>query len=359
MAHNIYLNEQTGQHSFFSVKEKAWHGLGQIVQDYPTSKQALKFAGLDYEVEKRKIFTYADDTDPETDPEIDNDVVMEWRVEVPDYYATVRKDNDEVLGVVGKEYEVVQNIDAFDFFDSIVGGDGIQYETAGALGKGERIFITAKLPGYIKVGSDDLIEKYLFLTTSHDGFGSITAAFTPTRIVCNNTLNAALRNCSNSIKIRHTVNAKERLEEAHKVMGISNKLSEQLNSIFNHWAKVRIKDAQVQRLIQIAMVPNKEVLQNLQDGKLDELSTAFKNVCNSVYEYRMANPTQQTETTKGTVFGAYNAVTGYFQNVRSFKNDEAKLKSLLFGGTAQMRSQKAFALCEEFVQTGDDAFILN
>jgi phage/plasmid-like protein (TIGR03299 family) len=103
------------------------------------------------------------------------------------------------------------------FFDAIVGGGGILYETAGALGKGERIFIIAKLPDYINVGNNDLIEQYLFFTTSHDGSGSITAAFTPVRIVCNNTLNAALRKQSNSIKIRHTVNAKERLEEAHKL----------------------------------------------------------------------------------------------------------------------------------------------
>jgi len=118
-----------------------------------------------------------------------------------------------------------------------VGGDGIQYETAGALGKGERIFITAKLPDYITVGGNDLIEKYLFLTTSHDGFGSITAAFTPIRIVCNNTLNAALRNNTNAFKIRHTVNAKERLEEAHKLMGITNLLSSQLEGIFNQWTR--------------------------------------------------------------------------------------------------------------------------
>ena len=154
----------------------------------------------------------------------------------------MRTDTEQVLGVVGKDYEVVQNVDAFSFFDAIVGGDGIQYETAGALGKGERIFITAKLPGYIKVGNDDLIEKYLFLTTSHDGYGSILAAFTPVRIVCANTLNAALRNYSNSIKIRHTANAKQRLEQAHKVMGIANNLTEQMESIFNHWAKVRITD---------------------------------------------------------------------------------------------------------------------
>src|SRR4030095_15906204 len=268
MAHNINFNEQTGKHSFFSVKEKAWHGLGQIVQDYPTSTEALQFAGLDYEVTKEDIYTsYNCDGQP-----------MDFTKRIKTHFATIRKDTGDVLGVVGKDYEIVQNKDAFTFFDSIVGGDGIQYETAGALGKGERIFITAKLPDYIKVGNDDLIEQYLFLTTSHDGFGSITAAFTPIRIVCNNTLNAAFRNCSNSIKIRHTSNVKERLEQAHKVMGISYKLSEYLQTSFNQWSKVRISDKQVLKLIQLAMVPNKEVLHDLQAGLMDELSTCYKNM---------------------------------------------------------------------------------
>jgi phage/plasmid-like protein (TIGR03299 family) len=354
MAHNLNLNEQTGKHSFFSVKEKAWHGLGQIVQDYPTSNEAIKFAGLDYFVEKRKLFTY-DSVSQAVNP--DNDIVIP-EVAIPGYFATVRTDTDDVLGVVGKDYEVVQNIDAFSFFDSIVGGDGIQYETAGALGKGERIFITAKLPEYIRVGREDMIEQYLFLTTSHDGLGSITAAFTPIRIVCNNTLSAAMRNHSNSIKIRHTANAKEKLEQAHKMMGISNQLSMQLSEIFNKWSKVRVTDGQLQRLIQLAMVPNKEVLINIQNGEWDELSTCFNNMCNSVFEYAMSNASQQTDTTKGTLFGAYNAVTGYFQNVRNYKNDEAKLKSLLFNGTAQVRTQKAFSTCEDFL-TGELSGNLN
>jgi phage/plasmid-like protein (TIGR03299 family) len=204
------------------------------------------------------------------------------------------------LGVVGKDYGGT-NIEAFSFFDSIVGGDGIQYETAGAMGAGERIFITAKLPSYIKVGKDDLIEQYLFLTTSHDGFGSITAAFTPVRIVCQNTLNAALRNHSNSIKIRHTANAKDRLEQAHKVMGISNQLSVQLEQVFNNWSQVGITDSEVRKLIELAMVPNKEVLHNLQSGRQDELSTCFKNMCDiNMYE----QPSQQQENQKGTLFGA-------------------------------------------------------
>jgi phage/plasmid-like protein (TIGR03299 family) len=353
MAHNINYNEQTGNHSFFSVKEKAWHGLGQIVSDYPTSAEALKFAGLDFTVVKRKLFTY------DNENSFGNSDIIIPKIEVPNYFATVRTDTEQALGVVGKDYEVVQNMDAFSFFDAIVGGEGIQYETAGALGKGERIFITAKLPDYIKVGSDDLIEKYLFLTTSHDGFGSITAAFTPVRIVCANTLNAAMHNHTNSVKIRHTANAKERLEQAHKVMGISNNLSRELETIFNRWTKVSITDAEVKKLIQLALTPNKETLQSVQTGKADEFSTCFVNMCEAAFEYAMSNPTQQQETTKGTLFGAYNAVTGYYQNVRNYKDSEAKLKSLLYGGIAQQRTQKAFNLCENFAKHGSTTLHLN
>jgi len=135
-------------------------------------------------------------------------------------------------------------------------------------------------------------------------------------------------------------------------MGISNHLSAYLEQAFNRWAKVRITDSEVKRLIQLAMIPNKEVLQNIQTGKDDQLSTCFKNMCNEVYEYAVTHPSQQLETTKGTVFGAYNAVTGFFQNVRSYKTGEAKLKSMLYGGTAQLRTQKAFNLCEDFAYKG-------
>ena len=73
----------------------------------------------------------------------------------------------------------------------------------------------------------------------------------------------------------------------------------------------------------------------------------------------MSNESQQLATTKGTVFGAYNAVTGYFQNVRNYKDNEARLKSILFGGTAQQRVQRAFNLCDEFVLKGENALNLN
>lgn len=133
-------------------------------------------------------------------------------------------------------------------------------------------------------------------------------------------------------------------------MGISNHLSGQLETIFNEWTKVQVTDAELQQLIRMAMVPNKEVLDNINNCQWDELSTCFNNMCNSVYEYAHTSETQQTVTTKGNLFGAYNAVTGYFQNVRTYKNEETKLKSLLYGGTAQIRTQKAFNLCMDFMK---------
>jgi phage/plasmid-like protein (TIGR03299 family) len=346
MAHDLNYNSTTGKHSFFSTRQKAWHGLGQIVHDYPTSAEAIQFAGLDYEVQKRTIFTHRGD-------EVINDIA------VNNYFATIRTDTDQVLGVVGNDYEVVQNVDAFNFFDSIVGGrHGIKYETAGALGSGERIFITAKLPEFIQVGRDDLIERYLFLTTSHDGTGSIMAAFTPVRVVCANTLAVALKNNDRCIRIRHTQNAQERLKEAHKLMGITNAMSNELHHIFNRWAHVRITDAEVKKLVAVAMAPNKEVLNNVLTGKDEELSSRFNNVLQSVTNYAFSHPTQITATTEGTLFGAYNAITGYYQNVKTYKDGESKLKNIVFGSGLQ-KSLSAFNLCGEFEKQGVRALQLN
>lgn len=341
MSHQINYNSNTNQHSFFSVKEKAWHNLGQIIQHYPTSSEALKYAGLDFEVLKR----------PNIHP-----LPSGINIISDNSYFTFRTDTEAVLGdKIGSDYEVVQNTEAFAFFDSIVGGgDGIKYETAGALGKGEIIFITAKLPEYIRVGREDLIEQYLFLTSSHDGTGSISIAFTPVRIVCANTLNAALKHHTNCIKIRHTASAADKLKQAQRMLGLSNSLSIEMEAIYNRWSHVRISDPELKRLIQLAMVPNREVLEKLRNFQDDELSTQFNNIVENVYEYAQASPTQQMDTTRGTVFGAFNSVTGYFQNVRNYKDEESKFKSIMTG-TALTRTQTAFDLCMDFTKIGNAA----
>ncbi|WP_316809130.1 DUF932 domain-containing protein [Pedobacter agri] len=349
MAHNIYYNGQTQRHSFFSVQEKAWHGLGTIIEQHPTSAEALRCAGLDYKVEKRPLFTLDNvnfDLQNAHAGGIDHDL------RVSNYFANIRTDTEEVLGVVGKDYQIIQNIEAFSFFDSIVENDNsIRYETAGALGKGERIFITAKLPEYIRVGKDDLIEQYLFLTTSHDGFGSISAAFTPVRVICQNTLNAALRNQKNTIKIRHTASALEKLKQAHQLMGITSRLAEEMENLYTHWTKVQISDKHVKRLIEIAMAPKSESLTSLMEGNRDELSSHFIKTVETVVEFAFSAPSQLEKTTRGTLFGAYNAVTGYFQNVKNYADTETRFKSIMTGN-AFARAQVTFDLCNEFAKSG-------
>ena len=126
-----------------------------------------------------------------------------------------------------------------------------------------------------------------------------------------------------------------------------------MEDIFNIWAKIPIMDKEVKKLIQVALAPNRETLHKIDMGS--ENSAYFEKMCDNAFEYAMSNETQSMATTKGTLFGAYNAVTGYFQNVRVYKDSEAKLKSLMLGGLGQIRTQKAFNICSDFAFKGISA----
>jgi len=323
MSHNIHI-DQFGKASFASAREIAWHGLGQVVDGAMTSEDALEFAGLNYEVEKAPahIFVTGDDGLP-------------IQVDVPDTFATYRTDTNQAFGPVGKRYTIVQNAEAFDFFDAIVGKGEAIYETAGALGNGETVFITAKLPGYINVPGED-IEKYLLLKTTHDGTESIVGGFTPVRVVCNNTLNWAIsQGLSNQVKIRHTASANDKLREAAKLMGIVNQLTEELGEVFTIMKRKPIVDEDVQKLFEQLILTKDEIEERVDVG------TQKANTLRDMY--RFYNEGVGQEYIIGTQFGAYNAVSGYYQNVKASTNPESLLKSNLFGNNANI-VRKSLAL---------------
>src|SRR5690606_21994158 len=143
----------------------------------------------------------------------------------------------------------------------------------------------------------------------------------------------------------------ERLGEAHKLLGITHRQANDLEDVFNHCSTVGIDDGEVKRLIQLAMAPNPETLAALRDNRPDGLSTQYGNMVEDAEEYAMPSPTQLVGSANGTLYGAFNGITGYFQNVRSYRDDEAKFKSIM-GGTALRRSEKAFALCVDFARHG-------
>lgn len=164
-----------------------------------------------------------------------------------------------------------------------------------------------------------------------------------------------MRNKSNYIKIRHTFSATERLKQAHQLLGITNLLAGEMEQLFNQWAKIRITDSEVKKLVQMAMAPNKETLQNLQSNKQDELSSIYNNSVSAVLDYANSHPLQLENTTQGTLYGTYNAENGYFQNVRNYKDEDSKFKSIMYG-TALQRNQTAFDLCHSFAKSGVNAF---
>lgn len=331
MAHNLNFNGEKGTYSFVSSNgEVAWHGLGQVVDNTMTAAECIEKANLDYEVVKTPNFT-----------EYEGEKILK-----EDEFSTVRTDTKQALGTVRKRYEIVQNKDAFGFFDAIIDSGEAIFETAGALGKGERIFVTAKLPEDLLVAGEEC-NKYIVLTNSHDGTSSIVAGFTTIRVVCNNTLQAAMRDLTNKVSIEHRTGAKERLAEAYKIMQIGSKYMDGVGEIFNAMAKTKLEDDELMKYIENVMKAE-YVSQTPTEQEKDEMSTRFKNRVNAIYEFSQTHPTQLTEAAKGTLWGAYNAISGYYNYIQKYDSQEQKFKSQMFGN-ANTKILKGFNKALELI----------
>ena len=153
--------------TMFYTREKPWHGLGTRVEAAPTSADALICAGLDWLVEQRDVYT-------------------EYSNIIPGYKANTRNTDETILGIVSNRYKVVQNVDAFQFTDDLLGA-GVTYETAGALQGGRKVWMLARMPHRYIIAGDE-IAPYLVVMNSHDGSSGIKVAMTPIRVVCQNTL---------------------------------------------------------------------------------------------------------------------------------------------------------------------------
>lgn len=209
--------------TMFSVREKPWHGLGTIVQEAPTSKDALHLAGLDWTVRQEPIIYKEQDSG---------------------YFMNIRSTDDKVLGVVGGRYKPVQNVDAFNFVDGLI-GEGVTYETAGSLSTGKRIWLLAKMPD-VKI-LDDVVEPYMCLTNSHDGFGSLKVCMTPVRVVCQNTLNLALDSAKRSWNVRHTSSIDSKMGAARQTLGLANNYMDSIAKTAEDLYKIKVapKDFEV------------------------------------------------------------------------------------------------------------------
>lgn len=263
-------------------------------------------------------------------------------------FGTVRTDSGEFLGgVVTNRYRVIENYEIMGFFDPFLDKtDGI-IDCCGVLGRGERVFMTAQLPDHITVKGDE-ITKYLVCMLNHDGKGSAKIFFTPIRVVCQNTLSAALRQTKRGetdqcVSIRHTKNAADRIKEAHKILGLQNEYWKNIGEAFEAMTNTRVSEQQFMKTVGLIYLGEVEIALLAQKGVTaetiaDVASTTFSNTLEKMLEYKEAGPGQ--ELFGGTAYNAYNAVTGYFSNVANY-NGEKKMDNF-FGGQDAGRMQQAF-----------------
>lgn len=214
--------------SCFSVRETPWHGLGTIVQEAPTSADALRLAGLDWTVNQNPVFT-------------------EGGFEIPNYKANVRSSDNTVLGIVTDRYKVVQNAEAFAFTDSIIDTGNVLYETAGSLRNGKTIWMLARMPETNILG--DKFDPYMCFTNSHDGSGAVKVCMTPIRVVCNNTLNMALANASRCWSTKHIGDISSKLEEAKHTLVMANNYMKKLDEEADKLANQKISEDEIAKIL--------------------------------------------------------------------------------------------------------------
>lgn len=296
---------------FYTGREVPWHGQGVSVESAPTSADAIRLAGLDWNVVQDDVYA-------------DGVKAAGWR-------ANIRDTDRKILGIVSDRYRIVQNSEAFAFTDDLIGGE-VRYETAGSLRDGRTVWLLARLPDREIVG--DKTETYLCFTNNHDGTGAIRACMTPVRVVCNNTLNLALSTARRSWSVKHTGNITVKLQEARSCLFMASAYMDALDSFGMQLANTRVMDSEV-----------KAILDELFPVQRDSTDVQKRNVQKMKDEYMVCLFAPDIKKFRGTAWGAINAMADFAAHNAPRRNTETYLENnwgrIMNGHILVDRMQKA------------------
>lgn len=310
MAHEIAVIN--GRAAMAYVNETPWHGLGTKVEGAMDVQAALEAANLNWDVELRTMFFRKNDK----------------QFRVPNKQAVVRETDNAVLGVVGGDYELIQNSEAFGVLNVACEQFGVTIETAGALGKGDRVWMLAKMPNSIEVVAGDRVDGYFLISNGHNGWTTYVAKPTPVRVVCANTLGSALKG-EGMIKLRHVASETEKLDLVADLVTSFIADLEENRKLYAGLAskKMTLEEMRdyVNAVLDVHGVPNK--LEAKKAAAIIDLTANGKGV----------------EFAAGTAWAAYNAVTEFADHVRigakSPKTLKAADQSAIFGPYAKMKAK--------------------
>ncbi len=297
----------------FTEGKPAWHGLGVVLSnDALDCIEALEYSGLSgWQLTKQPVFT--------GNPE-------DGYRQVRDRFAVVRATDGEPLGVVGAGYRIVQNEDAFAWCDELLGGEGFHYKTAGSLRGGQVVWLLAKAPFQVDL-PDSPVEMYVLISSTHDGSGAVTAAVTPVRVVCMNTLRAALSRAQASYRVRHTSGVEARLDEAQRVLGLTRGAARRVQQRAEDLASARISDSDWRSFLE-QLVPDPP------DSRPGQTrATNVRSEIDSIYHGHGFGQ----DDVRGTAWGAWQAVVAYndhemtSRKTRTSTAEETRFERILGG----------------------------
>lgn len=311
--------------------DKPWHGLGREVPKGIGSERMIQAAGLDWKVELV----------PARGARIINKQGDFSRYEVMRVPRYDKGETDEVLlGIVSHRYQPLQNSEAFKFFDPIVKDDRAHFETAGALGGGERIWVMAAMPGAMQIVPGDECLKYLLLSNTHSGDGSVMVKFTSVRVVCQNTLMLALKDGQTAYRVRHSQQMQVKLDELADFVALTQGVFMEAEETFKRMAKVQMTgdrlDSYLRAVFPLSAAHQKN---NTRPARWDFLK--------EIFEHR---PDLQKRGVRGTLWGAYNAITMFedYKRPPGEEPPEQRLNRAWFGAGADVKL-KALAKATELV----------
>ncbi len=304
MAHAI--DQTRSEIGAFYGRQAAWHQLGTVVPDGLQLEEALKASHTDYIVNRRPAGM------------LDSNGKF---INVPDKMITYREDTGAPLGVVGKDYEIIQNAEAFGFLEELVGAFGYVWESMGALYEGRQTFAVLKVPnGDTSVNGADDILPYVFVRNSCDGSTKITSKATMIRPVCANTVRVALNGVGEEISIRHTKNARDRMAEAVRHAEHFSEYKKAFMADANKLATTLMSDSEFEEFLD-SLWPEPEQ----KPGK----TAGSKGHAYSRWETRKGelmglwnSPTQ--ESIHGTLWAAEQAVTEYLDWGQPIRKTEGR-----------------------------------
>jgi len=326
MAHELEIGAN-GEVAFALRGEPAWHGLANVLfdaEEHVTTAHMLESAKLN-----------------------DWNVRLE-EIPLPEGYRSnqtnqlVVRDNPfdggtDVLAVVGDRYKVVQNEDLFSFGDGILDG-GATWESAGSIKNGRVVFGSLVVPREFVLdpeGANDKTTTYLLVHTSHDGSTAVQANITPVRVVCQNTLNMALRGSKQSFKIRHTATVDGRIVEARRVLGLTFDHMDKFEEMAKQMFETEITNDQFTNLI-------KELYPEPEDGSAKVATTRWTEKYDLLQDLYLNGPTNANIT--GTAWGALNALTERIDYYRQGRKGGEAIVAAASGFDPVVNAEKARVL---------------